>query len=246
MTAAKQTKTKTADTVEMQRDSFDRLAKVMEGMRRMFVTDTHTLKPYAVSRKWATMDCTEVAVLLIAGGKGKGKDRNPKFKVGGVFATASLAEKEARDLGIDGKDIVRSWDDDITGDSIQLDTLYTQGKTIPMGKAVIVWVRVEGLALNAARLCEGVGFDPMGSDDAARKEALDALFDPMNPKGIPEVWVSLDFTLKTECDLWSSRKPSKVPTVGLRVLASDPKTYPPQSAQGRADEFVKVAVTRTA
>ena len=118
MTAAKKTKTKTktTDTVEMQRDSFDRLAKLMEGMRRVFVQDSITLKPHAMRDRWATMDWTEVAVLLIAGGKGKGKDRNPKFEVGGVFATASLAEEKARDLGIDGEDIVRSWDDGIGGD----------------------------------------------------------------------------------------------------------------------------------
>ena len=164
---AKQTKTKTADPAKKKPQ--ERLATMVEGMRSMFVQDSITLKPYAVRNRWAMMDSTEVFVLLIAGGKGKGKDKNPKFTVGGVFATASLADKKARDLGIDPTDIVRAWDEDITGDTIELQTLYSN-RTIPMVKAVIVWVRVEGLALNAATLLGGK--DSNRSNDALETDVI--------------------------------------------------------------------------
>lgn len=237
-TKAKTAKTKTAAKIAAEAVGTDRrLAEMLLAMRNKFVKDARTLKPEAVAAEWNGINRTEVFVLLIAGGKGK----NQKFTVGGVFATDALAEQKALDLGIDPTDIVRAWDEDNTdntddtGDTI-LKTLYT-GRKIQVGKATILRLEVEGAAYNAATLLEGK------KNYYRSNDALDALFDPKNPMTPAEVWVRLGFLPKASPFLGGKLT---LPVVELEVIAADPKTYPLMKTQQRADEFVKVAVTRTA
>lgn len=212
-------------------ESFVRISNAMGIMRRMFVDDAATLKPEAMARKWVEIDSTEVFVLLVAGKK-RGKDGNPNFKVGGVFATDALAEAKARGMGIDGGDIVRSWDDHFgcTGGTIRLDTVFRT--TIPMGRAVVVRERVYGLALNAARLLEGSG------TKAEAAKALDALFSPSFPQSVPEVWVGLGFEMLTEFDFRGKPMQPKAPTVRLRVRVGD------QDKSARSEKFAVILPSR--
>lgn len=194
------------------------LTEMMGIMRKMFTEDASTLKPKAMEKRWARVDGGWVFVLLVAGKK-RGKNGNPNFKVGGVFATDALAEAKARDMGIDPKDIVR-WNRDTktatgtapTGDTFRLQTRYMEATTIPLGKAIVVGWRVYGLVLNAARLLEG------GDTKVEAAKALDALFSPSFPRTVPEVSVSLGFEMIS--DYWDKYSQPK-PTVTLGVSFTD-------------------------